>query len=52
MGAIAEKGAETVAAVTGGKVAKSAAQGRFKQALIWSIPMALAGVVIWYMRKR
>jgi len=52
MEAIAKKGAETVAAVTGGRVATSAVQGRFKKALIWTIPAALAGVVIWYIRKR
>ena len=52
MEAIAEKGAEAVAVVSGGRAVKSAVQGRFKKALFWSIPMALAGVVIWYMRKR
>ncbi len=52
MEAIAEKGVETVAAVTGEKAVRSAVQGRFKKALIWSIPMALAGMLVWYMRKR
>ena len=52
MEAIAEKGTETVAAVAGGRAVKSAVQGRFKKALMWSIPMALASVVFWYMRKR
>ncbi len=52
MEAIAEKGAETVAVVTGEKAVRSAVQGRFKKALIWSIPMALAGMLVWYMRKR
>jgi len=52
MEAIGEKGAETVAAVAGGRAATSAVQGRFKKALIWTIPMALAGMVIWYIRKR
>ena len=45
METIAEKGA-------GGRAATSAVQGRFKKALIWPVPMALAGVVIWYIRKR
>jgi hypothetical protein len=52
MEAIAEKGAEIVAAVTGEKAIRSAVQGRFKKALVWGIPMALAGVLVWYMRKR
>jgi len=52
MGPIAEKGAEIVAVATGEKAVRSAVQGRFKKALIWSIPMALAGVAIWYIRKR
>jgi hypothetical protein len=52
METIGEKGAETVAAVAGGRAATSAVQGRFKKALVWTIPVALAGVVIWYIRKR
>ena len=52
MEAIAEKGAEIVAAVAGARAVKSAVQGRFKKALMWGIPVAMAGVVIWYIRKR
>lgn len=52
METIAEKGVEAVAAVAGSRAVKSAVQGRVKRALIWSIPVAMAGVVIWYMRKR
>ena len=52
MEAIAEKGAETVAAGAGGRAVKSAVQGRSKKTLMWTIPMAMAGVVTWYMRKR
>ena len=47
MEAIAEKGAEPVAAVAGGRAVRWAVQGGFKKALMWSIPTALADVVIW-----
>lgn len=52
METIVEKSAEAVAAVAGGRAVKSVVQGRFRKALLWGLPVALAGVVIWYIRKR
>ncbi len=51
MEAILEKGIETAATVAGGKAVRSAMQGRFRKALAWSIPVVMAGVLVWYIRR-
>lgn len=49
--AVAEKGIEAVATAAGSTAVRSALHGRFKRALMWTIPVVLAGAVVWYIRK-
>jgi hypothetical protein len=52
MAAMAERGLEAAASIAGTKAMDNARHGRFRKALLWSIPLALAGAVFWYMRYR
>jgi hypothetical protein len=49
---IVGKGTEAVAAAISGRAVQFALQGRFKKTLIWSVPVVMAGVLIWTMRRR
>lgn len=51
MEGIAEKGLEIAATAASGKAVRSAMRGRYKKALYWSIPVVVAGVIVWYMRR-
>ncbi len=51
MGAIAEKSVETAGVMAGSKAVKSAFQGNFRKALFWGIPVVVAGILVWYMRR-
>ena len=48
---IAERGLEIAATAAGARAVKSAMRGRYKKALYWSIPVVVAGAIVWYMRR-
>jgi hypothetical protein len=50
MGGIAIRGLEVAAAAAGGKAVRSAMRGRYRKALYWSIPVVVAGAIVWYLR--
>jgi hypothetical protein len=48
---MAERGAEAGMAAAGGRVVACLKQGKIKSAVLWSIPLAAAALVVWYVRK-
>lgn len=52
MAGLAEKGIEAGASVAGRRVVRYAREGKVRQALAWSVPLVLAGVAVWYVRKQ
>ncbi len=51
MAGLAERGIEAGASIAGSRAAAYAKQGKYKKALMWTIPLVAAGVMIWYMRR-
>ncbi len=52
MTGLTEKGAETGAAVAGSRVLSNARRGNFKKALLWSMPLTAAVLLLLRYRKR
>ncbi len=48
---LAERGLETGATIAGGRAVEYAKRGNYKKALMWTVPLALAGILIWYIRR-
>jgi hypothetical protein len=51
MGVIAERTVETAGAMAGSRAVKFAFQGNFRKAIFWGIPVVVAGILVWYMRR-
>ncbi len=52
MATLIEKGAETGAAVAGGRALEHARRGHFKKAIFWSVPFAAAVLLLIRYRGR
>ncbi len=50
--AIVERGAETAAALAGSKAMEQAKRGNFKKALLWSMPLAAAVLLLLRYRSK
>jgi hypothetical protein len=48
---LAERGIEAGASVAGSRALAYAKEGKFRKALMWSIPMAAAVLLVWYIRR-
>ncbi len=46
-----QKGVETGAAIAGSRVLANVRRGKLKKALLWSVPMAAAALLVWRIRK-
>jgi hypothetical protein len=51
MAGSAERGIEAPGSIEGSRAATYAKPGKYKKALMWTVPLVAAGVVIWYMRR-
>ncbi len=48
---IVERGLEAAAAGAGERAVRSAMAGKYRKALIWAIPLFVAGTLVWYVRR-
>jgi len=51
MSGLAEKGLEAGASIAGGRAVDYAKHGNYRKAIIWTVPLVAAGILIWYMRR-
>ena len=51
MSGLAEKGLQAGAAIAGGKAVDYAKRGSYRRAMMWTVPLLAAGILVWYMRR-